>query len=112
MKVQRDGKLRKIQIDHSERLISKEDFEDCFKDAHVFAEDLPEGDGFSPRGMVLAGLVGTPSTVAASEDQKKAIWERLIEKHGAEIGGIRVRGDDGTSTVALEDLNAAYSARR
>lgn len=110
MKVQRNGKIRQIVIDSSERLITKGDFEDSFKDAHVFGGDLAEGDQYSPRGMVFAGLVGTPANVAASEDQKKAIWDRLIEKYGDEGGSLRVRNDDGTPTGALQDLSAIIGA--
>jgi hypothetical protein len=107
MKIQQDGKVRKILIEDGDRLISEEDFEDCFKNAHVFGGDLPRGGRLSPRGIVFAGLVGTPANVAASEDQKKAIWERFVEKHGKESGGVvRVRRGDGTPTAALKDLNA------
>lgn len=106
MKVQQDGKIRQILIGSGERLITEDDFEDAFKDTHVFGGNLPEGDKFSPRGMVFAGLVGTPANVAASEEQKKAIWARLIEKHGGEGGKLRVRHDDGVPSGALQDLEA------
>ncbi len=110
MKVQNNGRIRRIVIDSSERLISKGDFQDSFKDAHIFGQDLPEGDRYSPRGMVFAGLVGTPANVAASEAQKDAIWDRLIEKYGDEAGRLRVRNDSGSPTGALEDLAAIIGA--
>lgn len=106
MKVQQKGKVRQIVIDSSERTVSEDEFEDSFKDAHVFGGYLPQGGKFSPRGMVYAGLVGSPANVAASKEQKKAIWNRLIEKHGDEDGRVRVRSDDGRPTGALEDLQA------
>ncbi len=110
MQVQQNGKIRQIVIDGSERLISKSDFERSFKDAHVFGGNLPEGGRFSPRGMVFAGLVGTPANVAASEYQKKAIWDRLVEKYGDEDGRLRIRNDDGTPTGALQDLDTLIDA--